>query len=492
MLRYLGVPARVAVGFSSGTYDGSRGVWRVSDHDAHAWVEVWFRGYGWLPFDPTPSGRPERGRLSAPYAAAILAGAGVRARRRGIRGLDLGDPRGAAHHHGEEGAGVRGARAGGRPPAAAPTAAACSLLLALVAAAIAAGIVVTKLAVRRARYLTRDPRRLAAACRQELADYLLDQRIDAARSATLHELGALVRHELAVDPDAFVAAATAARFGPPAGAAPAAPTRAPRAAGAAARHARAPAGARPRARAALASLVRLRAVRHAVVMAAGEGSRLRPLTERWPKPVLPIDGRPVIATLLRELAARGLRARGRRHRPSRRAGRGARRRRLGVRARGALRAPAGRARLGRRGPARRRRGRRAAVPRHARPTPSTRRATSAASPTALSASSARRGDRGAPRAAAGPPAGARQATGSSRSCSTTTPSNPLSAAPLWAFGAGLVPLLEGLSGPPYELADAVQRAIDAGLAIAGVEIGPTRDLTDPVDLVVENFPYLGR
>ena len=46
----------------------------------------------------------------------------------------------------------------------------------------------------------------------------------------------------------------------------------------------------------------------AVVMAAGEGCRLRPLTEQWPKPVLPIDGRPVIATLLRELAAAGLSA----------------------------------------------------------------------------------------------------------------------------------------------------------------------------------------
>src|SRR5438552_1384528 len=40
-------------------------------------------------------------------------------------------------------------------------------------------------------------------------------------------------------------------------------------------------------------------------MAAGEGTRLRPLTERWPKPVLPIDGRPVVAVLLRELAAAG-------------------------------------------------------------------------------------------------------------------------------------------------------------------------------------------
>ena len=46
-------------------------------------------------------------------------------------------------------------------------------------------------------------------------------------------------------------------------------------------------------------------MKHAVVMAAGEGSRLRPLSDRWPKPVLPIDGRPVIATLLRELAAAG-------------------------------------------------------------------------------------------------------------------------------------------------------------------------------------------
>ena len=42
-------------------------------------------------------------------------------------------------------------------------------------------------------------------------------------------------------------------------------------------------------------------------MAAGEGTRLRPLTERWPKPVLPIDGRPVVATLLRELARAELR-----------------------------------------------------------------------------------------------------------------------------------------------------------------------------------------
>ena len=51
--------------------------------------------------------------------------------------------------------------------------------------------------------------------------------------------------------------------------------------------------------------------------------------------------------------------------------------------------------------------------------------------------------------------------------------------------------LDGLPGPPFELSGAIQRAIDAGVRIAGIEIGPTRDLTHPVDLVEENFSYLG-
>ena len=62
MLRYLGIPARVAVGFAGGTYDPKQHIWNVSDREAHAWVEVWFKGYGWLPFDPTP-GR-SRGRAA--------------------------------------------------------------------------------------------------------------------------------------------------------------------------------------------------------------------------------------------------------------------------------------------------------------------------------------------------------------------------------------------------------------------------------------------
>jgi protein-glutamine gamma-glutamyltransferase len=54
LLRMGGVPARVAVGFTSGTYDRPSHRWVVSDLNAHAWVEAWFPRYGWVRFDPTP------------------------------------------------------------------------------------------------------------------------------------------------------------------------------------------------------------------------------------------------------------------------------------------------------------------------------------------------------------------------------------------------------------------------------------------------------
>ncbi|MCX6463968.1 MAG: transglutaminaseTgpA domain-containing protein, partial [Pseudonocardiales bacterium] len=52
MLRTVGVPARVAVGFTAGTVDGDART--ISTSDAHAWVEAWFPGLGWTTFDPTP------------------------------------------------------------------------------------------------------------------------------------------------------------------------------------------------------------------------------------------------------------------------------------------------------------------------------------------------------------------------------------------------------------------------------------------------------
>jgi hypothetical protein len=58
MLRMNGIPARVSAGFTPGNYDHVAKEYRVRDLDAHSWVEVWFTGLGWVPFDPTPSLAP--------------------------------------------------------------------------------------------------------------------------------------------------------------------------------------------------------------------------------------------------------------------------------------------------------------------------------------------------------------------------------------------------------------------------------------------------
>jgi len=85
---------------------------------------------------------------------------------------------------------------------------------------LALGVVVAiallTLGRRRLRYLTRDPRRIAAACGRELSDFLLDQRFAIRRGATFGELRDEIADRLAVDAVAFTDAADAARFGPPA------------------------------------------------------------------------------------------------------------------------------------------------------------------------------------------------------------------------------------------------------------------------------------
>jgi hypothetical protein len=53
MARTLGVPARVAVGFTQGEQQDD-GSYLVLGRNAHAWPEVWFDDYGWVPFEPTP------------------------------------------------------------------------------------------------------------------------------------------------------------------------------------------------------------------------------------------------------------------------------------------------------------------------------------------------------------------------------------------------------------------------------------------------------
>ena len=218
MLRYLGIPARVAAGFSSGSYDKGSGEWTVTDHDAHEWVEVWFRGWGWVPFDPTPG----QGGLAGGYSASskafdAAAAASVLAGKNGLKQFDA-----RRSNLGLPGNPLR--LSADVPRTVAPKLKAGSHgfgtpgiveLILLVLAGVVLAIAVAKLVVRRARYLTRDPRRLAAACHRELRDILLDQGIEVPPSATPTELAALAERKLEVSVPALGPHATVARFGPP-------------------------------------------------------------------------------------------------------------------------------------------------------------------------------------------------------------------------------------------------------------------------------------
>jgi transglutaminase-like putative cysteine protease len=77
MLRAQGIPTRLATGFAQGEYIPESGAFRVVESDAHAWVEVYFPGYGWVEFEPTaiqpafttrgvPGGEGTGGTASAP------------------------------------------------------------------------------------------------------------------------------------------------------------------------------------------------------------------------------------------------------------------------------------------------------------------------------------------------------------------------------------------------------------------------------------------
>jgi NDP-sugar pyrophosphorylase family protein len=229
----------------------------------------------------------------------------------------------------------------------------------------------------------------------------------------------------------------------------------------------------------------------AIVMAAGEGRRLRPLTERWAKPVLPVDGRPVIATLLRELGAAGCRritvvVGHLAEQVEALLGDGSA---FGVEVRRARQPrPDGSADAVAR-----------ALAAGAKPPLLVTTADTVFQPGDLARFAAAFSGSGAVGAVAvrrDPPPGPSRAATEVRGDRVTridaAARGPFAHASVWGLGPELVPYLERLTGPPYELAEAYQRAIDAGRELAAYEIGRTRDLTDPLDLVRENFLYLAR
>ncbi len=70
LARLNGIPARLAVGYVTGDRDARTDEYVVSERQAHAWPELYFPGYGWIPFEPTPAqaapARPAIAALGAP------------------------------------------------------------------------------------------------------------------------------------------------------------------------------------------------------------------------------------------------------------------------------------------------------------------------------------------------------------------------------------------------------------------------------------------
>jgi len=53
LARSLGIPARLAIGYYRGNYDTANQRYIVTEADSHSWVEIYFQGIGWVPFEPT-------------------------------------------------------------------------------------------------------------------------------------------------------------------------------------------------------------------------------------------------------------------------------------------------------------------------------------------------------------------------------------------------------------------------------------------------------
>lgn len=70
LARLAGFPSRVAVGYLLPAA-GPDGVRHVTSHDAHAWPEIRFAGYGWIPFEPTDTTRRPPDPLPVSEAAAV-------------------------------------------------------------------------------------------------------------------------------------------------------------------------------------------------------------------------------------------------------------------------------------------------------------------------------------------------------------------------------------------------------------------------------------